>query len=1241
MRLGERDMALPRQARVLLGVLLLRANEVVSAQRLADEIWGERPPASWINAVQVYVSRVRKALAEAAVEGALVRHGPGYVLEVASDGVDWLRFERLSREAAALAASDPAAAAGVLREALGLWRGPVLDGLTFESLARVEVERLQEARLVALMQRVELDLTLGLHREVVPELEQLVAEHPLWEGLRCQLVLALYRSGRQADALAECRQTRRLLVDELGLEPSEELRRLERSVLQHDPAIAAPAVSPTAEPGLAAARARRPVTAVSVTVAGPGLDDLDEELVDSLQMGAGQQARAVLEQRGALIVEAGAGTLVGLFGLPAAHEDDALRACRAALIVRDLFGERSDGAGVDVGVAVESGDVVVGDGSPRGGLLQVVTRLAGLAGSVVLGPRVQGLVGEGVSVRTEDDRVCLVAVRREAEAIPRDLARPLVGRETELDTLRRRVERSLQGDAALIVVSGPAGIGKSRVVAECAALSDEAAVLRTRCLPDEAGVAYAPLRELAGQLLADRGRRALLGLVATEDDPDEIIARFLVLVDPEEEAVSTSREETFRAVWKVFEALARERPLLLVVEDLHWAEPVFLDLLEQIATLDSPIAIVGTARPRLLRDRPAWAAEHLRCSVLAVGPLPPADCDTLLASISSDPPEQRVRARIVEASGGNPLFLEQLAVLDAEWASGAGAAPVPASLRGLLLARLDTLSDQQRALLEVASILLDTFSVADLDALSPTEGATTASPMVEELVQRGFLRAAGPPGVHSFEHPLIRTTVYETLPKRRRAELHERYADVVEKSQTDGAPDELIGHHLERAFRARLEVTPGDTTLVDLAGRARERLTAAGLKRYGQGDVTTAVSLLGRARDCATDDSEVPAALHLDLGEALREIGRLDAAETELDQAIAAAAAAGDDAMEWRSRASLVRLLLQVPGHSASDLRALADLALSELTRLADNQGLALAWWVQGWLTWLDCRAAETERALAKSIEHARLAGNSALEANSVNLYLGAALFGPMPVTQAIERCRGFRRRHHDRQRIVASSARALAVLHAMQGDFDEARALAALDRDILTELGMRYQAAAAVEAYGLVELLADEPERAEHIVRGGYEQLERIGDTNALPTIAALLGETLVALERYEEAVAVTDHARKHADPGDLGAQVQWRCAHAKALVRRGRDKRALRLSDEAVQLAQRTDFTNLQADALTTLAEVHRLQRRTADTTRALIQAAELYKSKGNLVAGARTDVQLRASRLATHADAAANVG
>jgi DNA-binding SARP family transcriptional activator len=220
----------PRQ-RALLALMLTHANEVVSTDRLIDELWGAQAPSTAANTLQYHISRLRKTLAPSK---AIVTREPGYLIRIGPDELDLLRFERLVEESRQAPAE---VAARLLREALALWRGPALADVALESFAQPEILRLEELRVGALERRVEADLALGRHGELVAELERLVREHPLRERLRGQLMLALYGSGRQADALDVYQQTRRMLVNELGVEPSPSLQELERSILQHDPAL--------------------------------------------------------------------------------------------------------------------------------------------------------------------------------------------------------------------------------------------------------------------------------------------------------------------------------------------------------------------------------------------------------------------------------------------------------------------------------------------------------------------------------------------------------------------------------------------------------------------------------------------------------------------------------------------------------------------------------------------------------------------------------------------------------------------------------------------------------------------------------------------------------------------------------------------------------------------------------------------------------------------------------------------
>ena len=353
----DRSLALGGvKQRSLLAILLLNANELVSTDRLIDQLWGATPPATCAKSIQVYVSRLRKVLGERR----LATHPPGYVLRIEPSELDLARFEQLAGEARRAA---PESAARKLREALALWRGPALADLAYESFAEVETARLEEMRLAVLEQRVDADLALGRHAELVGELEALVTRHPLRERLRCQVMLALYRSARQAEALDAYRAARRELSEELGLEPSEEVKRLEQAILCQDPALELPRPAPPRD------GARDPVPDRALLVVPRGLQGLDPLLRLAEPLAASGPARelivagvvpseelaaatAVLAERRDRLLAGGIAARTAAFSSPSRGEDVARLAAQESvdLLLMEAGPSPLDG---DAGVVLE------------------------------------------------------------------------------------------------------------------------------------------------------------------------------------------------------------------------------------------------------------------------------------------------------------------------------------------------------------------------------------------------------------------------------------------------------------------------------------------------------------------------------------------------------------------------------------------------------------------------------------------------------------------------------------------------------------------------------------------------------------------------------------------------------------------------------------------------------------------------------------------------------------------------
>jgi YVTN family beta-propeller protein len=442
---GERSLPLAgAKQRALLALLLVNANRVVSRDRLVEELWGERPPGAAVQSVQVYVSRLRKLLPPET----LLTRPPGYLLEIGSDELDLQRFERLLADGReALARGDPERASTVLRGALALWRGPALAEFAFDAFAQAEIGRLEDLRLVAVEERIAADLALGRHADLIGELEALIAENPHLEHLRGELMLALYRSGRQAEALEAYRDARRALVDELGIEPSAALQRLEKQILTQDKELDPP---PKTQPGtiLAPSAAPRALERKQVTVLFADLGMADETEDDPEQAGAfldriDDEAAAEIEAAGGTVEKGLAGALLATFGAETARQQDhAVRAVSAALATRNrltqVFG---DALSLRMGVA--SGEVILGrPGSfVTGTPVAAAARLVRFAqpGEIVVGERTATATAGAFELQRRDGAYVLVGA--------------LAPKRSPAQLARRRKRRRLLSLAGAVVAS--------------------------------------------------------------------------------------------------------------------------------------------------------------------------------------------------------------------------------------------------------------------------------------------------------------------------------------------------------------------------------------------------------------------------------------------------------------------------------------------------------------------------------------------------------------------------------------------------------------------------------------------------------------------------------------------------------------------------------------------------------------------------------------------------------------------
>ncbi len=1213
----ERDLA-PAGAKqqALLGIFLLHPGETLSRDRLIDELWGSRPPETAGNTLQVYVSQLRKLLPA----GALVTRIPGYALEVDPEALDASRFERLARGGRdALARGDSAEASTALERALALWRGPVLAGVAFEGTAAGEAARLEELRVSAAEDRIDAGLALGRHADLVGELEALVAEHPLRERLRGQLMVALYRSGRQADALEVYQRTRSELVDQLGIEPGPQLQELQRAVLAQDPALAPPAPAEAVP-----AHETRKVVSVLAALPAQSGDDRDPEIAEARQDRLLEAAARIVARYGGVLEPAPTEGALAVFGATVTHEDDALRAVRAAC---DLH-EESGGAGVALGIVTGEALTVGGRLAAAGNVVTSALRLARASdpGATLLSARTLPLVRGAVEVAQSVERRSgalegwrLVALRPDAESITRRLDTPLVGRENELAALHLAFEETrADRRCRVFTVLGEGGIGKSRLVAELVTgLGDDVVALKGRCLSYGEGIAFRPVAEILRAAAGDVTEEQIGALLEGEPDAGAV-AGYLAAASGSSDTLASVVEVDW-AVRRLLEALARRTPLVVVLEDGHWAEPALLDLLQLLpeTVRDAPVFLLCLARPELLDERPRWDVS------LMLEPLSAGESDLLIDRLLGETElPAPARTRVAEAAEGNPLYIEQALAFLSEHGEGVGDLEMPPTTKALLDARLDRLPAAERDVLERASVMGRELWPEALTALADHDedlGPTLASLTRRELIEptsTTFLDDA-----YRFRHKLIREAAYSALTKRLRAGLHERFADWLEgrAAERDEEHDDVLGYHLEQAAQYRDELGEPSPTL---AARAAGHLASAGRRALARSDIPAAVGLLSRAAALAAGDDVGRSTQLVDLAEAKRDAGDLAGADEALAEALALAERAGSVVAAEAARIGHLRVAFQTDsGLRVEETLPVVEHAIAAFEAAGDDRELARALYVRAWISWLGCRAAEAEQALERAIVHARRAGDDRAEASAIHLLVGVALFGPMPVDEGRRRCEEILATHASKLRVNASALRALAGLAAQQARFDDADEFMARDRAITDELGTRLTAAAAAELYGWVLMLADDLPAAEAEARRGFDSLLEMGDRSSASTLAAVLAQILYALGRLDEVLELTALGRDESSPDDLHTQIQWRGPRAKVLARRGELEEAERLAREGVELAGPTDFLNVRATALLDLAEVLLAGGRAEEAAAAVAAAAALFEQKGNVVGLARS--------------------
>jgi DNA-binding SARP family transcriptional activator len=1187
-----------RKQRAVLALLLLHAGEVVPRERLIEELWHARPPPTADATLRSYLSRLRSVLGAARIR----TRSPGHMLVAKPEELDAKTFERLlAAGRVALAEERAVEAARLFADALGLWRGDPFADFVYEPFAQTEIARLSELRLEALEERIAAELRLGLDEALVAELRELVSEHPVREGLCCQLMLALYRCGRQAEALGVYASARRVLIDELGLEPGPELRALERAILRQDESLVLPR-----ELERAARDVRKNVTVVAVlasrNVGDPEAKRLLAERVMELS------APTVARNGGWLTRHFGA-ELVVIFGVPEVHEDDALRAGRVACDLREDLAEVSE-----LNVGISSGEVVVSGLEVSGEPVEAAVSLAAQAAGneILLDDETRELAGVAAEVAPAGEGWCLVGVRPATRPLALTLDTPFIGRREPLEQLRRTfLDVVASRSCRLTTVLGEPGVGKSRLAREFARLLHaEASVVIGSCPSFGEGITLWPLRQLVGQLVGEVTRDRVRRLLANEPDAELVASRLEAALGSS--TTEASIEELFRAARRLLKNAGSRGPLLVILEDLHWAEARFLDLIEDIASVKAPLFLLCVARPEIFKRQARWGEGG---ETIELGALDSREAARLLEAIGLHLPHS-TRERILEAAQGNPLFLEQFAAAAAASTQGEPTLPLPPTIRAVLATRLERLGPGERALLECGAIIGKDFPMAGAIELLPPDARPVAERHRDALINGGFLRVrllSGSTADDSeFRHALIQDACYSSIPKLVRAELHERFARWQDASTADrsGEHAAIIGHHLEQAARYKQELGQPDPRL---STQAAEQLAIAGRRALGRQDFAAARKLLERA-SAVRSEGGVDVPLEIDLAEALYFSGSAELAYRSLESVAERAATAADRIGELCARIQEGILRFQVePGGGLERLRALTEQALPLFDTAGDDFALSLVHFARGEIghhqnRW-DTELAEQERAQF----HARRTGLPHLVARGIPSLVVARFYGSTPLSKLLVWL--------DKQE--ASGVRHLdfkgwrAAAFASLGRLDEARALDAETRREHAERGATLMLGAwASQESARIELLAGDPAAAVALAEEGCRLLEQAGARSLLSTGACYLASALYALERLDEAQAWATEGAELGGSDDVVTQILSRRVRGKVLARTGQHNEGEVLAREAVAIAETTEAPIHQADAYADLAEVLECTGRRTEATAALQQALERYERKEALV-------------------------
>jgi tetratricopeptide (TPR) repeat protein/type II secretory pathway predicted ATPase ExeA len=962
---------------------------------------------------------------------------------------------------------------------------------------------------------------------------------------------------------------------------------------------------------------------------------------------------------------------MAVFGLPRAHEDDALRAVRAAIGMQSVLLEvnvdlearfgvtLANRTGVNTGEVVTTDDPNANQKMVTGDAVNLAARLEQAApkNEILIGDSTYRLVKDAVEVAAVEP----LTLKGKAQPVPafkllkvhgfdgntRRHDAVFVGREGEVTALQQALQAAIaERKPRLVTIVGDAGLGKTRLVKEIIERSGrEADSLAGRCLPYGDGITFWPLRDMivaAAGIRQDDTPEVAVERVRERVGDDEVTERLAAAAGFSARAFPL--HEIYWGARRFLQTMARERPLVALFDDIHWAEPAFLDLLENLVESldDAPVLLLATARPELLEERTDWC-ERERAMRLVLQPLDDSAAAQVVTNLlgASGLPKAMLE-RVVQAAEGNPLYVEQMLgmLIDNGIVRREGdawvcvqpdaALAVPPTINALLEARLDRLGRAERSTAEPASVMGLEFRGDAVASLVPDALRGEVDKQFNALTRKQFIRPTGSASdvvVFRFHHHLVRETVYNGLLKRNRANLHiafVKWADTINAGSDRAQEYEaILGYHLEQAYRYLGELGPIDEAAAQLGQDGARRLANAGQRALARGDMHAAANLMQRAVGMLPADDRQRAELLPEIGEALTVLGDFGGARKFAAMAREFGQGRADPLIDAAGELVEMQVSLYDGGDRAAVMRRAQEL-IPTLQAANAHAQLALAWRFVVVVEGIAGHYRASSAAAQEAISHARIASNARLIARLGGNLSMNAVYGATPVADAVAQCEQLLAEGIVDRQVEAQVMLRLGLLYAMNEDNLRARGMYRQARALLRDLGEGVNTAASGIDVALIELLCGDLASAEKTVLADLDFLRGAGESYYLSTMAALLSKLVREQGRDEDALRWSALAEEVSAPDDVDSQSLWRSIRAPILARRGDHQLAESMAREAYEMVRDTEALVMQADALSELADVLLLSGREAEAFDTLDRAAVLYEAKGDRVSLRRAQMK-----------------